>query len=126
MIWLADIKRAQKAISLDRRLIRTKHQSFMPIGPWAAWLTKELPIYDHGMMLLILLYSISIGIQAHMDLDGFANYKTVQILNIVDLICVSMFIYDIVLHLIDNAEDFLEDSWKVFDGLVTATVRRRN
>lgn len=94
----------------------------MPIGAWAAWITKELPIYEYGMMLLIMLYSISIGIQADMDLNGFQNYKSVRILNIIDLICVSMFIYDIILHLIDNSEDFLEDYWKVFDGLITFTV----
>ena len=122
MIWFADIKRAQNTNTLDRRLIRTKHQKFMPVGPWAAWITKELPFYDYGMLVLIILYCISIGLQADLALNPFANYQIIRILTTIDMIFLSMFIYDTILHLIDNAEDFFQDYWKVFDMILNIIV----
>ena len=123
MIWFADIKRAQKPNSLDRRLIRTKHQAFMPFGPWAAWITKQLPVYDYGMIAMTLIYCISIGIQADLDLNPSKNYEIIGILTTMDLIFLSAFIYDTVLHLIDSVEDFFEDYWKVFDFILNIIVK---
>jgi hypothetical protein len=43
VIWFPGIKRIPNSIGtkIDRRLVRTKNKKFVPIGPWARWLTND-------------------------------------------------------------------------------------
>lgn len=109
-------------MELDRRLIRTEHQNFMPIGAWAKWITKELEVYSHFMLVLIIMHSISLGIQAEYSLIAAEKWRVIQGLTIFDLVCVTMYIYDIGLHLLDSVEDYTEDNWNILDVGLTLVV----
>ncbi|KAJ3373253.1 Cation channel sperm-associated protein 2 [Kappamyces sp. JEL0680] len=123
VIWFPGIKRvANGATKLDRRLIRTKNQFFLPAGAWAAWLTKDLPAYHYAMMAIIFLHAITIGVLAQYDYYAPLHYDTIASLNIVGAVCVCAFVNDIILHWVDSIEGYFTDWWNVFDFVITAVL----
>lgn len=85
----------------DRRLTRTKNQSTLPIGAWAASVYSNV-VYQRFLLALIILNSITISVEvelAPVEADYWILFQFLQVFN---LFAVCIFVIDIVLKLIDD------------------------
>jgi hypothetical protein len=123
VVWFPGIKRiANERTKIDRRLIHSKNKYFLPAGPWAKWLTRELPYFRWFNVMILFIHAIMIGILADINQTIPQNWQLFQILNLSTLVISTFFIMEPIIYCIDNAQDFLEDRWNQCDILLSIAV----
>jgi voltage-gated sodium channel len=76
----------------------------------------ERPAFQNGILTVIVLNSIVLGIDSAMPLeDGYVDY-----LHIVDRVCLSIFVVELVLKFMAYRWRFFTNAWNVFDFAVVA------
>eukprot|EP00112_Aurelia_sp_Birch-Aquarium-sp1_P010828 Seg2299.5 transcript_id=Seg2299.5/GoldUCD/mRNA.D3Y31 product="Cation channel sperm-associated protein 2" protein_id=Seg2299.5/GoldUCD/D3Y31 len=103
----------------DKRLNRTRTKHTIPLGPWAKLVVENKRVKNF-MLILIILDSIVLGIQAEISETNHSSHQYLKIfLDIFDYLSLLMFILEILLKWVDGFFQFWKNGWNVFDFFVT-------
>ncbi|CAH1795210.1 unnamed protein product, partial [Owenia fusiformis] len=106
----------------DRRANRVKNKNARIIRPEIfAHRILQTTMFRNMMLVLILLNSVILGIQAEVkDLASEGAIGTFKLMmNIIDYVTLFVFVIEIVLKWIDDFWDFWKSGWNIFDFIVT-------
>jgi cation channel sperm-associated protein 2 len=123
VIWFPGIKRIPNVgPSVDKRLLRTKNKQFVPIAAWSRWITKEASFYKPIMLLAIIAHSVNVGIMAEIYQQGYKFHDRFAIHTTIDACLLSIFYWDIVLHLLDDWYGYLFEDQRIYDVFITMII----